>query len=162
MNGKSLGRKTVEKNSHLEWMVDYEPGRIEAIGYINGKACASEYHETASTPERLILRLENEIASPSDVAIISCYCLDKEGRFVPNADPLVSFHSSGIGRIISTGSDICDHTPTDSTQRKMRAGYISVAAGVAIERGCHVSQHGTIEIYAHSQGLKSARLQIKI
>ncbi|MBQ8743028.1 MAG: DUF4982 domain-containing protein [Clostridia bacterium] len=162
LNGKSLGRKTVEKNSHLEWMVDYEPGRIEAIGYINGKACASEYHETASTPERLMLRLENEIASPSDVAIISCYCLDKEGRFVPNADPLVSFHSSGIGRIISTGSDICDHTPIDSTQRKMRAGYISVAAGVAIERGCHVSQHGTIEIYAHSQGLKSARLQIKI
>jgi len=33
LNGKSLGRKTMERNSHLEWMVKYEPGTLSAKGY---------------------------------------------------------------------------------------------------------------------------------
>jgi hypothetical protein len=44
----------------------------------------------------------------------------------------------------------------------MRAGYISVAAGVAIESGKLALDSGTIEIYAHAEGLKSARLKIEI
>lgn len=162
LNGKSLGRKKVEKHTHVEWMVDYEPGKIEAIGYNGGKIVASENHETAGKPERLVLRLENEVRSNIDVAIITCYAVDAEGRFVPNASPTVSFHTNKMGRIISTGSDICDHTPLGSPIRKMREGYISVAAGVAITGGAPVADGGVIEIYAHADGLQSARLKITI
>ena len=33
LNGKSLGRKTMKPNSHVEWMVKYEPGTLSAQGY---------------------------------------------------------------------------------------------------------------------------------
>ena len=162
LNGKSLGRKKVEKHTHLVWNVDYEAGKIEAIGYKDGKICATDAHETTGKPERLILRLENEIKSANDVAIISCYTVDSEGRQVPDADPFVSFHANSLGRIISTGSDVCDHTPLGSPNRKMRAGYISVALGIAQTKGTPVCEHGTIELYAHSQGLCSAKIKIEI
>ena len=162
LNGVSLGRKHVEKNSHIEWSVPYNAGKIEAIGYIDGKACVSDCHETAGKPERLVLRLENKVTDANDVAIVSCYCEDASGRFVPDASPVVTFHSNDFGRIISTGSDVCDHTPLNSPIRKMREGYITVAAGVAVKRGVLVGDHGVIEIYARAEGLKSARIKIEI
>lgn len=162
LNGKSLGRKKVEKNTHIEWLVPYEKGEIKAVGYIDNQACVVDTHITAGDAEKLVLRLENKVQSPDDVAIITCYCVDKDGLFVPNASPLVSFHSNGFGRIIATGSDICDHTPQNSPTRKMREGYISVAAGVGVSYGKHVAKKGTIEVYATSPGLKGAKLKIEI
>ena len=37
LNGKSLGKKDMPRNSHLNWSVNYEPGTLTAIGYRNGK-----------------------------------------------------------------------------------------------------------------------------
>jgi len=162
LNGRSLGRKMVERNTHLEWDVEYEPGKIEAVGYIDDKRCAVETHETADVPVKLMLRLENRVESINDIAIITCYCMDSKGCFVPNATPLVEFHANSFGRIISTGSDICDHVPLKSSKRRMRAGYISVAAGVAVEKGIPVGESGTIEVYAHAEGLQSARLKVEV
>ena len=81
---------------------------------------------------------------------------------MPNATPEVRFHASAFGRMISTGSDVTDHVPLSSTVRKMREGYISVAVGVAVERGRLVGTSGEIEVYAHADGLESARLKIKL
>ena len=162
LNGNSLGRKRVEKNTHLEWNVDYKEGKIEAIGYIDGKPSAIDVKETAGAPTRLELCLENKMETANDVAIITCYTLDSEGRAVPNASPLVEFHTNPFGRIISTGSDICDHTPLNSPIRKMRAGTISVAVGVSTDRGIPIGKNGIIEVYACSEGLQSARLKIKV
>jgi beta-galactosidase len=33
LNGKSLGKKDMARNSHLQWAVDYEPGTLEAVAY---------------------------------------------------------------------------------------------------------------------------------
>lgn len=162
LNGESLGKKTVVKNEHVEWLVEYVPGEIKAVGYIDGLICAEDCHETTGIPEKLMLRLENKVESANDVAIITCYTVDKEGRFVPTASPLVTFHATPFGRIIATGSDVCDHTPPSSPTRKMRGGYISVAVGVATERGCLVGESGSIEVYAHAEGLKSAKIKINI
>lgn len=162
LNGKSLGKKDVPKHTHLEWNVVYEPGKLEAVGYNRGKICATKYHETAGKAEKLMLRLENDVENVNDVAIISCYCVDAQGRFVPNANPMVHFHANEFGRIISTGSDICDHTPVNNPSRKMREGYISVAVGVSLQKGCPIGEKGIIEVYAHADGLESARIKIKI
>lgn len=162
LNGRSLGHKVANKNEHLEYNVDYEKGCIEAIGYIDGKSCANERHESAGEPRKLMLRLENKVEGVNDIAIISCYTVDAYGNFVPNASPEVSFHTNSFGRIIATGSDVADHTPLDSPIRKMREGYISIAAGVSIERGVPVGDCGIIEVYATSYGLESARIKIKV
>ncbi len=37
LNGKSLGKKKMETLGHLEWKVPYQPGSLQAVGYINGK-----------------------------------------------------------------------------------------------------------------------------
>ena len=160
LNGKSLGCKDVQKNTHLEWQVPYERGIVEVIGYNDGKIVAYEKHETSGAPEKLMLRLENEIKTADDVAIISCYAVDNEGRFVPDASVLVEFSTNEIGKIIATGSDICDHNPQNLPIRKMREGYITVALGVLDVKGAPVCQSGTIELYATSAGLKGAKLKI--
>jgi len=33
LNGKSMGKKKVEENTHIEWNVPYEPGKLLARGY---------------------------------------------------------------------------------------------------------------------------------
>ena len=123
---------------------------------------ANESHETASEPVKLMLRLDNEVRSARDVAIVTCYAVDKDGRFVPNASPVVEFNASALGKIISTGSDVCDHVPLCSPIRKMRAGYVTAAVGVAEYRGALIAEEGTIEVFAKASGLAPAKLKIKI
>ena len=123
---------------------------------------ALDVNETAGKPTELVLKLENRPESALDAAIITCYTVDSEGRRVPDAEPFVEFFANEKGRIISTGSDDCDHTPVHSMQRKMHAGTITVAAGVAISsEGAYIGAHETIEVYARAEGLKSARLKVE-
>ena len=79
---------------------------------------------TTKRPEKLVLELENEIekANGRDIALVSCYCVDSNGLEVPNATPYVSFTTNRLGKIVGTGSDVCDHHPVTDTDRKMRAG----------------------------------------
>jgi beta-galactosidase len=37
LNGKSLGKKDMPRNSHLQWTVKYQPGKLEAVAFKNGK-----------------------------------------------------------------------------------------------------------------------------
>ena len=162
LNGESLGCRQTEKNTALRWPVEYIPGKLEAVGYINGNIAAMDTVETAGTPVKLRLRLENKMEKPEDVAIVTCYCEDAEGRFVPDACPKVLFHTNPFGQVLSTGSDVTDHTPLCAPVRKMRAGLISVAAGVRTDKGGFVAESGVIELYAQSPGLESARLRIPV
>ena len=158
LNGKSLGRRAAEPNTALRWPVSYESGRLEAVGYREGKVSATDAVETAGAPEKLMLRLENRFEKPGDVAVITCYAVDGKGHFVPNAAPEVTFSAGGDGMVISTGSDVTDHTPLNASVRKMRAGLISVAVGVRVDKGSYACQKGAIRLYAQAPGLQSARL----
>ena len=158
LNGKSLGRRPAEPNTALRWSVPYEPGRLEAIGYRKGSPCASDVTETADQPKKLILRLENRFEKPGDVALVACYAVDAQGRYVPNACPEVTFCADGDGTVISTGSDVSDHRPLNVPIRKMRAGLISVAVGVKQVQGRYAAEQGVIRLYAQAPGMESARL----
>lgn len=160
LNGESLGRKAAQPNTALRWQVSYEPGKLEAIGYRKGKVCAIDSVETAGAPQRLMLRLDNAFEKAGDVAIVTCYTVDAAGRFVPTASPEVTFCAGGDGTVISTGSDVTDHTPLNSPVRRMRAGLLSVAVGVKTDKGSYTAQSGTIALYAQAPGLQSARLLI--
>ena len=159
-NGKSLGCRETQPNTPLRWAVAYEPGKLEAIGYQDGVACAWDTAETAGEAKKLMLRLENDFQKPGDVALITCYAADDEGRLVPDACPEVTFCAGGDGMLIATGSDVTDHTPLSSPIRRMRAGLISVAVGVRVDKGSYLTGAGVIELYAGSPGLRSARLRI--
>lgn len=157
LNNVSLGRKTVEKYGNPRWMVVYEPGTIKAVAYKNGKEVIQESKTTTGKAVALKLKQENMNveANGRDMVLLSCYCVDEEGREVPTAAPYVRFTVNKLGKIVGTGSDICDHNSVTDTDRRMRAGRISVAVQVG-------ETEGTLKIYAEADGLQTAVLDIDL
>ena len=50
LNGKSQGSRKVERLTHLEWSVKYEPGALEARGTKDEKIVLTEKRETMGGP----------------------------------------------------------------------------------------------------------------
>lgn len=105
LNGKSLGKKNVVKNSHLEWKVPFNPGTLKAVGMRNGKIIETSRITSGSLYS---LRIEPDrttvFADGADVSIVNITALDKEGNEVPNADNNLQFSLSGPGKIIGVGN----------------------------------------------------------
>jgi beta-galactosidase len=115
LNGRSLGRRIMPRDSHLEWKVKYEPGKLVARGYdVDGKEAASDTVETTLAPAAVqLIRSEASIlADGASVSVITVRVDDAEGRMVPDAGNPVSFQLSGPGRIIGVGNgDPASHEP---------------------------------------------------
>lgn len=156
-NGKSMGKKDIERFGHGEWELQYAPGEVKAVGYIGGKQVASDVVATTGEPVALKLELQTESLTPSvyDAAVIHCYCVDENGNRVPDATPTVSFDCNELGVVLATGSDNTDHTPVACTKRRMYAGAISVLVG-------STGKEGVLKVYASAPGLKTARLEIEV
>ena len=163
LNGKSQGRQQLEAYGHGEWQVPYEQGILKAVGYIDGKEVTSDSVETSGKPYALKLRLEagdpsldgSITADGRDVAVLTCYVADAEGRTVPDAAPEITFSTNGLGSILGTGSDICDPLSPIYHTRKMRAGLCSVVVRVGKESGI-------LKVYAKAQGLQIAVADIPL
>jgi beta-galactosidase len=115
LNGKSLGRKAMPRNSHLEWKVTYEPGTLVARGYnAGGSEVASDTVETAG-PAGAIQLIPNTAKIAADgesVSVVTVRINDATGRMAPTAGNLVSFSLTGPGRIIGVGNgDPASHEP---------------------------------------------------
>ena len=106
LNGDSLGRKPLPRYAHLQWSVPYAPGSLTARGYKEGKLVTAETVATTGNGNALRLTVDRARirADGDDVALVSVSVLDREGRAVPTADPLVSFQVSGPARLIGMGN----------------------------------------------------------
>lgn len=154
-DGITVGRVSVEKYGHAEFHVTYRPGRLEAKGYRKGEYVCSDIVETTGEAVSLELELQNRHPLTKwDTAVFNCYALDKDGRRVPDASPFISFDSNQNTKIVGTGSDISDHTPVPSLDRKMRAGIASVC--VKLQGG------DRLKLYAKAEGLKPASFILDI
>jgi beta-galactosidase len=115
LNGKSLGRKTMKPDSHLQWMVKYEPGTLSAQGYnADGKLIATTKVETTGAPAAVELQPDRDTinANGQDVSVITVSVRDAENRVVPVATNLVDFDLEGPARIIGVGNgDPSCHEP---------------------------------------------------
>lgn len=128
LNGKSLGKKVIEKYGRGTWNVPYEKGSLKVLGYIDGKLAAEDERKTTKKAVKLILTPMNEFTNNGeDIALFVCECLDEDGNIVPNASELVNFDVTGDAEYIGSGSDNCDHTTVTSHERKMYMGKITVA-----------------------------------
>lgn len=157
LNGEPMGAREVDPFSHAEWEVPYKPGLLEAKGFVKGALVCEDKVETTGAPACLRLRLESGgvRADGRDVAIVTCDCLDAQGRPVPTASPLVSFAANELGTIAGTGSSVADHVPITCPQRRMYAGLISVLVRVK-------NSKGTLRVTAEAQGLRPALLSIEL
>jgi beta-galactosidase len=105
LNGASLGKQPMPPNGHLEWMVAYQPGTLEARGYRAGQVVATTRIDTTGAPTQLRLTPDRAAiaADGTDVAVFTVSALDAAGRLVPTAGNPVNFEISG-GRIIGVGN----------------------------------------------------------
>jgi beta-galactosidase len=114
LNGRSLGRKDMPRNGHLEWTVPYAPGVLEARGFEGGREVARARVETAGTPASLRLTADRATVAGDgeDAAVLAVEVLDARGRLVPTAETPVGFALEGEGRILGVGNgDPGSHEP---------------------------------------------------
>jgi beta-galactosidase len=114
LNKKSIGKKSVPKNSHLEWKVTYEPGKLLAKGFKAGKLVMQKQIETTGDPKALSLQTNKTsvFANGEDVAVITVSIKDVKGQIVPVANNDIAFSISGKGKIIGVGNgDPASHEP---------------------------------------------------
>lgn len=156
LNGKSLGKKKMTPNSHLEWKVKYAPGKLEAKGYRSGKEIANTKVETTGepaklklTPDPLVIKADNE-----DISVVKVSVLDTQGRVVPTANNQVRFSLSKNARIIGVGSgDPSSHELDKTTECRAFNGLCQAIIQSSQETG-------EIKLTAESPGLKSASIII--
>ena len=106
VNGRKLGRQRMPRNGHLKWRAVYQPGKVVAVGYKNGKRVMTETIETTKPAARVVLKTEHTTiaADGRDVAVVTVEVLDNKGRVVPDACPMLSFRLEGDGRILGVGN----------------------------------------------------------
>ena len=155
LNGRSLGRKaTPEHYENAEWSVPYEKGTLTAIAYRDGKEIARDEVITSGKATALKIVCDTPDVSYGDTVLFTCYCVDGEGRFVPDASPMVSFTAEACS-LVGTGSDISDHVPPMCSDRRMRMGLISVAVKANRSKD-------EVGLIAEAEGLSRAYTSVKL
>ena len=120
VNGKKLGRQAMPKNGHLKWKATYQPGKVVAYGYKNGKRTMVQTIETTKAAYKTVLKTDRlELtADGRDVAVITVEVQDQKGRVVPDACPLLTFTLEGDGRILGVGNGDPMYLGTDHPKGK--------------------------------------------
>ena len=157
LNGRSLGRKPVKRDSHLAWQVQYQPGAIEARGYRGGKLILTAQRETTGAPARLALKPDRSrlAANGQDVAVIAVEVLDAQGRLMPTADTPIVFDVQGPGKLIGVGNgDPSSHEADKGCMRRAFNGLCQ--AIVQTERG----KPGTITVQASGADMSPTNLEL--
>ncbi len=106
VNGKSLGRKKMPRNGHLTWKAVYQPGKVVATGYKNGKRILTEVMETTKPASHIVMTADRETlkADGRDMAVVNISLHDSKGRLVPDACQGLDISLSGDGRILGVGN----------------------------------------------------------
>lgn len=105
-DGKSLGRQKAEKDSHLVWKTTYQPGRLVAYGYQNGKKVLTERVETTGPAEKISVATSKKTLRQDceDIVVVDITLLDKKGRYVPDACDKIFVAVRGHGEILGWGN----------------------------------------------------------
>ena len=159
VNGKSQGRKTMPQYGHLEWDVVYNPGRLVAIGYKNGKKVKTETVET--TQEATVVSLSADRttlqADGRDVAVITVALKDKKGRVVPTACNNLNIHIEGDMRILGVGNGDpagkAKERPDNAADRDFRMKAFNGYARIFLQTG---KEQGKTTLTVTSEGLRKA------
>lgn len=160
LNGKSLGKKEMARNSHLKWTVNYEPGALEAIAYKKGKRLTKKLETTGQPVEVVVTPYKTTIlADGKDATVLNITVLDREGREVPDADNLIRFSIEGDGKIIGVGNgDPSSHEPDKCADGAWQRTLFNGKCQVIIQSG---TKPGMIKFDAKATGLWSGGTDIQ-
>lgn len=157
LNGKSLGKKDVDKYDMTSWEVPFESGTLKMIGYIDGKEVCRESITTADEPCKIIVTPHRSFvyADCDDSAIFNISVVDKNGTPVPTADNLIKFTPSGC-EIIGVGNgDPNSHEEDKSDKRRLFNGLCQVIVK-------QTDGSKSVSITAASENLESGYSEIEV
>jgi beta-galactosidase len=172
LNGKSLGKKDMPRQGHLEWMVNYAPGKLQAVGYKHGKKLVAVVETTGSPVKIVITPSKNTLlADGRDAAVFNISAVDARGMEVPDAGDLVHFTVSRGAKIIGVGNgDPSSHEPDKypgtGWQRRLFNGHCQVI--VQSEKGSGGSAGGSgsgkteVVLEATGDGLQGAIAGVRV
>ncbi len=151
VNGKSMGRKCVDKYDMAQWLVEFESGTLSMTGYRNGEAVCSDEVKTAGKAARLVIEPHRDFVynGCDDTVAVNVYAVDENGTLVPDADMLIKFSAEG-GEIIGVGNgDPNSHEADKASERHLFNGCAQ-----AIVMQCDGSQK--LIVRAEADGLIGA------
>jgi len=161
LNGKSLGKKTMPRNSHLQWQVKYQPGTLEAIGYKKGRKIVSRIETTGKAfsvklnPDKTTLTADGK-----DATVINISITDEKGREVPVADNLVKFNLKGNAKIIGVGNgDPSSHEPDQCKEGTWQRSVFNGKCQIIIQAE---KTAGSVTLQAQSDGLNPATITLNL
>ena len=187
LNGKSLGKHRVPRNSHVEWKVNYVPGTLLARGFTRGKLIAESRQETTGAPAAIKVTSDRQTidADGEDVAVIAVEILDEKNRAVPIASNEVTFELTGPGKVIGVGNGDPSSHEADKPPSQLYDSHGSLMFGSMSDQSARPTpnapqilamrrcfnglaqvivqsqkQPGDIILTARSSGLQSATLKI--
>ena len=163
VNGKRLERQQMPRNGHLKWKATYQPGRVVATGYKNGKRLLTETIETTKPAAKIVMKADRQTiaADGRDVSVITVEVQDARGRIVPDACPQLTFQLQGGGRILGAGngdpSYLGEDHPRDLDCHQFSIPAFNGLAQVLIQSG-HTP--GVVSLSCSAGQLKPADLTI--
>ncbi|OON92947.1 MAG: hypothetical protein ATN31_07520 [Candidatus Epulonipiscioides saccharophilum] len=159
VNGKSYGRVENPKWDIVKNFVQYEPGRIIAIGYNGGEEVTRVEHTTVTKPSKINLEVVEKrefIADGEDNIFIKVEILDENGVHCPNEQRLISFEVSGEGEFLGCGNG----DPLDLAHEMNP--YRNLFNGLALLIVRTKRNVGNIKVVAKSFGVESGELEINV
>ena len=163
VNGKKLGRQPMPRNGHLKWNTVYEPGKVVAVGYKNGKRILTEKIETTKPAAKIVMKTDRQMitADGRDVSVVTIELHDQNGRLVPDACNTLKFTLEGNGRIIGAGNGDPQYMGEDHPKDKdCRAFSIPAFNGLAQVLIQSSREPSALRLTANGDGLKTGVILI--
>lgn len=150
-------KETAEGKLHLEFKVEYKPGKITAVAKDeSGKEVARDVAKTSNEAKKINLNADRQVieADGYDLSYITVDIVDENGVLVPTADNLIDFEISGNGRIVGVDNgNAASVERYKDTKRKAFSGK----ALVIVQSTKNV---GSFTLTANSNGLSSDNINI--
>ena len=151
------------KNGHLKWKATYQPGKVVATGYKNGKRILTDVIATTKPSYKTVLKADKQSieADGRDVAIITIEVQDEKGRIVPNACPMLRFQLEGDARIIGAGNGdpmyLGEDHPKNPNCKEFSIPAFNGLAQILVQS---YDTPSTITLRCQSDGLKTGNVVI--
>lgn len=164
VNGKKLGRQTMPRNGHLKWKAVYQPGKVVATGYKNGRRVLTQTLETTKPASVIQLTADRSVLSADnrDLAVVTVELRDAKGRFVPDACPELTLRLEGEGRILGVGngdpSYLGPDHPAEKDCKEFRIPAFNGLAQVLVQSG---RSAGTLTLECAADGMAAGSFTLE-
>lgn len=157
LNGKSLGKKDVDKYDMCEWEVTYTPGALSMTGYIDEKPVCTDEIKTSGAPIKIELNASQDFlySDSGDAAAINVSVTDADKIPCLTAQNIISFEIDG-GKILGVGNGNPNSHESDKSDKRSLFNGLCQAI-IAPHKG---AEHVTIK--AVSDGLIDGEITLEV